>query len=287
MRLTSRVTLTAGVPRVDIHTEIDNRARDHRLRVHFTAPFAVQDADYDGHFEVVRRPVGVPAFDDTWSEQPRPEVPQRAFTAISDGQNGLLVANRGLPEVEVLRRADGSSEVALTLLRCVGWLSRDDFPDRKGAAGPILATPGAQMPGKWAFDYAVIPFLEAARLNVYHQAYAFQTPLRAVTAALHAGILPAHGSLLHAEPEEFAVSAVRTAEDGSGWIVRGYNLSGKPVTVRLETPLPYTTVWRANLLDERLEALTATPDQAIELELKGHEVVSVLFGQEKPPTQRI
>jgi hypothetical protein len=33
--ITTRISLAAGVPRVDIHTEIDNRARDHRLRVHF------------------------------------------------------------------------------------------------------------------------------------------------------------------------------------------------------------------------------------------------------------
>ena len=46
--------------------------------------------------------------------------------------------------------------IAVTLLRCVGWLSRDDLDERRGPAGPGTATPGAQMPGKWAFDYAII-----------------------------------------------------------------------------------------------------------------------------------
>ncbi len=32
--------LTKAVPRVDIRTTVDNTARDHRLRVHFPAPFA-------------------------------------------------------------------------------------------------------------------------------------------------------------------------------------------------------------------------------------------------------
>ncbi len=36
--ITTRVTLTKGVPRVDIHTHLDNRARDHRLRVNFPCP---------------------------------------------------------------------------------------------------------------------------------------------------------------------------------------------------------------------------------------------------------
>ena len=45
----------------------------------------------------------------------------------------------------------------LTLLRCVGWLSRDDISSRRGGAGPQLRTPGAQMHGKHAVDYSIIP----------------------------------------------------------------------------------------------------------------------------------
>jgi alpha-mannosidase len=276
--LSSRVTLTAGVERVDIHTEIDNQARDHRLRVHFAAPFAVDEAAYDGHFEVVRRPVGVPAFDASWAEQPRPEVPQRAFCAVSDGTNGLLVANRGLPEVEVLRRGDGNTEIALTLLRCVGWLSRDDIPERKGPAGPKLPTPGAQMAGHWAFDYAIIPFPEANRLQAYHQAYAFEAPLRALSTTPHEGTLPAQGSFIQVEPKEFIVSAVKTAEDGRGWLVRGYNISNQPAAVKLKTLHPPPTVERVNLAEERLGNITPPTDLEISLDAGAHEVVSVLFG---------
>ena len=112
---------------------------------------------HDGHFEVVERKVGVPVFDETWVEQPRPEVPQRAFTSVTDGKSGLTIANRGLTEVEVLKNCCRECRDRVTLLRCVGWLSRDDFSTRKGHAGPFLETPGAQMPGTWAFDYSIIP----------------------------------------------------------------------------------------------------------------------------------
>ena len=36
-RIVSRVSLYAGVPRLDFETEVDNQAEDHRLRVHFPA----------------------------------------------------------------------------------------------------------------------------------------------------------------------------------------------------------------------------------------------------------
>jgi regulator of protease activity HflC (stomatin/prohibitin superfamily) len=38
----------------EIHTEFSNQAEDHRLRVHFPAPFGVQTAQHDGHFEIVQ-----------------------------------------------------------------------------------------------------------------------------------------------------------------------------------------------------------------------------------------
>ena len=85
----SRVSLIPGGERMEIHTEIENTAKDHRLRVHFPAPFSVQNADYDGHFEVVRRPIGVPEKKEKWVEEPRPETHQRAFTDVSDGKIGI------------------------------------------------------------------------------------------------------------------------------------------------------------------------------------------------------
>ena len=166
---------------MDIHTEVENNAKDHRLRVHFPAPFGVQTADHDGHFEVVQRSIGLPQKGENWVEASRPEVPQRAFTDVSNGKIGLMIANRGLPEVEALK--DGShTEIALTLLRCVGWLSRDDMPVRQGHAGPAFETPGGQVLGKWAYDYSIIPH-KGDWHEAYQHAYAFETPLRAITAA--------------------------------------------------------------------------------------------------------
>ncbi|HEX9029437.1 MAG TPA: glycoside hydrolase family 38 C-terminal domain-containing protein, partial [Anaerolineales bacterium] len=185
--ITTRACLRPGVPRLEFQTVLDNPCADHRLRVHFPAPFAASGADYDGHFEVVHRPFALPAYDSTWSELPRPEHPQRDFVSVQDGRLGLLVANRGLREAEALLSSPGQAEIALTLLRCIGWLSRDDFPARKGQAGPGLPTPDAQMIGKHTFEYALIPWKGVGAsspqaIQAYQEAYAFNTPLRAVAA---------------------------------------------------------------------------------------------------------
>src|SRR2546429_2659093 len=59
----------------------------------------------------------------------------------------------GLQEYEVL--SDAPQELALTLLRAVGWLSRDDLTTRTGHAGPALETPGAQVLGEHRFRYSL------------------------------------------------------------------------------------------------------------------------------------
>ena len=98
-----------------------------------------------------QRPLDLPRDTQDWPEQPTPTQHQRTFVDVNDGKIGLLVANRGLPEYEVIPGEEGVT-VALTLLRCVGWLSRDDMHCRRGHAGPGLPTPGAQCLGTHTFD---------------------------------------------------------------------------------------------------------------------------------------
>jgi len=274
IRTTAR--LCPGVPRVDITTEVDNRAADHRLRAHFPVPFAVPAADYDGHFQVVRRPTARPAYDATWVEDPRPEVPQRAFCDCADGQVGLLLANRGLPEVAVLPAAGGGSEIALTLLRCVGWLSRADFCTRRGHAGPPSATPGAQEQGRHRFAYALIPHA-GDWTAAYPDAYAFDVPLRVVDAPLHAGPLPAAAAFLRVEPAAFLLSAVKPAEEGCGVVVRGYNVTGAPLRVTLAPRQRFARAARVRLDEEEEGPLSMAPDGSVTLDVGAYEIATVRF----------
>jgi alpha-mannosidase len=273
----SRISLVPGVARIDVQTEIDNHAKDHRLRVHFPAPITVQAADYDGHFEVVRRPIGVPEKGENWVEDPRPEVPQRAFTDVSNGKIGLMIANRGLPEVEVIKvEEDAHAEIALTLMRSVGWLSRDDMSVRQGHAGPAFETPGGQVPGKWTYYYAIIPHHGNWR-KAYQQAYAFETSLRVIETGIHEGEIPVQGSFISHCPAEFVISAVKETENGKGWIVRGYNIISETIQLNLKPLQQFTNAMLVNLAEEEITALSAGEDGSIMIPVSGHEIVSIMF----------
>lgn len=283
----TEATLTHGLARVDIHTEVENRAKDHRLRVHFPTPFRVDFASHDGHFEVIQRKIGIPEFDPaTWVEDPRPEVPQRAFTSIYETNGGFTLANRGLPEVEALQGSSGT-EISLTLLRCVGWLSRDDFSTRRGHAGPFMETPAAQMIGKWTFDYSIIPHIDEHVRAAHELAYAFEVPMRAVSTNSHTGLLPGKGSFVavHAVSAiagnplgNFYISAIKQAENGNGWLVRGYNAGRDPLHLTLIPFRRFSSATLVNLSERKLADLPMDKATgAVNLELQCAEIVTIMF----------
>jgi len=151
------VTLVKDVPQAEVQVYFENEALDHRLGVRFKTDLKVNSARYDGHYDILTRAIDLPKTDSSWRELPRPEVPQRSFVDVSNEQGGLMIANRGLPEVAVVRDENGDAEINLTLLRCVGWLSRDDLWNRVGHAGPPLMTPDAQELRPYTFDFCIIP----------------------------------------------------------------------------------------------------------------------------------
>lgn len=281
-QLTSTVTLSKGVPRIDFHTEFDNLAKDHRLSVHFPTGLQVDRARFDGHFDVVERSLNLPKTDETWMEQPRPEVPQRAFCDVTSKGRGLMLANRGLPEVAVLKKEDGTAEIGLTLLRCVGWLSRDDMWVRKGHAGPGYPTPDAQELAHYSFDYALIPH-DSDWLKASQQAYAFQTPLRALVTDVHEGSLPVLGQVVSCDRPEFLITAVKAAENERVWIVRGVNLADATIEVTLKPFRPFPA---ASLvyLDESFKApLAPAEDGSVSFLVGKKEIATVRFGLKAEP----
>jgi alpha-mannosidase len=151
------LALEADRPRLDIELEVINRARDHRLRAHFPLPFRASHSAANTPFHVTERAVIAARRDPGAAELELPTYPMWSFVDVSDGRAGVALIAHGLHEYEVL--PGPPQELALTLLRSVGWLSRDDLVTRTGHAGPEMETPGAQVPGGHRFRYSL--FLHA------------------------------------------------------------------------------------------------------------------------------
>ncbi len=272
--ITSYITVYPGVRRVDIHTEVDNTAKDHRLRVHFPTRIQSDLSHADGHFSVERRAVDLPKWSRDWIENPVGTHPQRSFVDVNDGAKGLLIANRGLPEYEASRSAEGLV-VAITLLRCVGWLSRADLRSRSGQAGPIIPTPGEQCPGRHSFDYSLVPHIGGWQ-TVFHQAEQFGNSMRAQITSRQAGYLPHHLSFIEIEPGELVVSSEKLAERGNGIVVRVYNPTERTLQGRILTYRPFAKAALVNLREDHLSPL-ATDRNSLTLDITPSQIVTVRF----------
>jgi len=215
--ITSYMTVTKGIPRIDIVTEIDNRAKDHRIRVQFTADKATK-AFADGQFDVVER--SAENIKD-W-ENASPFHPQQRWVDISNEDKGLCVINKGLPEYEVY--TDEFTTVGLTLLRCVGNLSGGNE-----APGAEL-TPEAQCIGKHTFEYSIYPHAgNWEEAKVWKQANQHNVPMLVHQTGVHEGSLPKADSFLETSHDELIVSAIKRAEDCDMLVVRFYNTTDKVI----------------------------------------------------------
>jgi alpha-mannosidase len=242
--------------------------------VHFPVPFTASSTFYDGHFEIIERPVLPPLMEADWIEQRRPEVPQRAFTDLTDGGKGLMLAVRGLPEVAVQHQENGNLEGALTLLRCVGWISRDDFSTRKGHAGPMLATPGAQMHGSHVFAYSLIPHTGKWDQTIA-EGYGFNTPMIGVFSQQHEGSIRSTSSFIRVEPDAFHITAIKSAEDGKDWILRGVNLTDGLLNCKVHFLIPVKNVRFTTLAEELQEEAPAFSEDSITFDAPPHKVISL------------
>jgi alpha-mannosidase len=215
-------------------------------------------ASAEGIFSVDDRPVtprDSSSFAD-WVEPPSTN-PQKSFVSVTDGKRGLAIANRGLPEHEVVLDDEGNAVIALTLLRCVGWLSRPDLRARKGNGGWTLQTPGAQCAGVHVFEYSLIPhsgsWQEAGVMDLAHQ-FAFPS----LVLDLGAGRRRTGGDLsfVSVNRREIVLSALKRAENGNSCIMRLWNASEKTVAASFAFNVPVTSIHRTDLAERRQDILS-------------------------------
>ncbi len=277
-----RLTLRHGSPVVEVDLTIENRARDHRLRTAFPTGIVSDTVLSDGHFILSQRPLSRPERPD-WVQPPTGTWPQQDFSLIQDGTRGLVLLNRGLPEIQATADAAGEVTLWLTLLRAVGWLSRDDFATRKHTnAGPMIPTPEAQCLGLQHFRYAVASFTgPALSAGVPRLSSAYHTPIPTVQ-GVAAGHVPGGQGLLEVATAKTMVTAVKQHDRRDSLVVRLYNMTGDPVEETVTVGSAIIEAWRIDLLEERLEPVPGTGNRLV-IDLRGHEIVTLELVLESHP----
>ncbi len=237
VHVTTTATLYAGLPRIDLHLDVHNQADDHRLRLLCPFPFETTHAITENQFHVARRPLQVEPWDAAAAEEPPSTFPQKAFAAVEGDGHGLAVFNRGLPEGEIVTLADGRQAYALTLLRCVGWLSRNDLRSRRGHAGPFAATFDSQLHGHHTFECALATYRGDWRTaGILPMAHAFAHPPLAIPALSNPQDAPAsHALVAFDSPVVIPSACYRSEEDGAS-VIRVWSAASEAREFHLSVP---------------------------------------------------
>jgi len=141
------VELRAAEPFARLSISFVNHSDDHRVRFHAPLPRRTDGSSAEGQFAVVTRGL---AGEGGYREEPLPTFPAHGWVDAG----GLAVLLDHLSEYEL---ADDGAELALTLLRSTGLISRNANPYRMDPAGPEMAIPHAQMRGQWRFTFGLFP----------------------------------------------------------------------------------------------------------------------------------
>ena len=275
----TEVTLWSGLPRVDFRVSLENTAEDHRLRALFPLPFATERILTENQFHVAQRPLVPAAWNGVSLEQPPTTFPQKTFAAFESGREGLAVFNRGMQEGEVVRDRKGRAAYALTLLRCVGWLSRPDLVSRRGGAGPTIATADSQMAGEHTFEYALTTYRgDWEEAGIQPMAHSFAHPPLAYATNEHDGSVTGTFPLVSFGSAAIVPSAMHRGGTDGAPVIRIFNASPTGAEASISVPSAAVGAGLVDLMEQPKGDVRET-DGDWQFHVRPWEIASVRFAR--------
>lgn len=271
LSITTLLKLERSAKGLKVETTIDNTAKDHRIRVMVPTGLQAQTHFADSTFEVVERPN---RHGRAW-QNPSGCEHQQNFVAMDDGREGILVANFGLYEYEVL--PDRDNTIAVTLLRCTGEMGDwGDFP-----------TPAAQLPGIHTVAYEILPFRKEEMAAAFTEGHLFQTELAAASLVSKRGYLkdetggaiektlPTKKGFFTWSGKGLNLTGFKKKEEDSDIIVRFVNETKETVELTIDSQEWFGKVYRSNVIEENLGEVAKGGDSCYRMTVKPFEIFTV------------
>ncbi|HOX07578.1 MAG TPA: glycoside hydrolase family 38 C-terminal domain-containing protein [Planctomycetota bacterium] len=270
--VTSRLTLRRGSRCVEIETEFENHARDHRLRAAFPTGLArAKTSTAAVPFDVVERPIAGPDSRE-WREAWYNTHPMGAFVDVCDGRAGLAVFTQGLREYEVAD--DPSRPLLVTLLRAQRSSMAVHSPETRAE----IRRAGRYGLGRHTVKYAVAPHAGDWRAAELHRLAAeYRNSPEVVQFQPRGGRkLAAECRCLAWRPKELVLSALKKADGRDSVIVRLFNPTAKDLAAELDASgLGVKAAHLVRLDEERVAPLKVGAGGRIRLRV-GHKKIVTL-----------
>ena len=228
----TRIRVYAGLPRVEIDTELVNRQPFVRYRNVF--PVNLKDAHitHEIPFGAIQRPEG--------------EHAAQNWVDVADAAHGVALLNRGIPGHGFIK-----NELTSSLMKCAKIVSYGAVggydPATKDEAGFEIGVPHH-------FEQALLPHAgDWQSAEIHHAGLAFNVPLQVRKCAAHAGALPARASFVEVEPSNLVVHALYVENDH--WVMRVAEATGTQVQGSIKLHWPIDAVHETNLVGDHAQAL--------------------------------
>ena len=259
--VTTVLELLQGEPFVRVRVSFENRSRDHRVRWHIPLPGSTDTSAAEGQFAVVERGL-VP--ESGHGEVPLPTYPARGFVHAA----GVTALLDHITEYELV---DGR-ELALTLLRSTGLISRNDNPYREDPAGGEFPIPDAQMLGDWSIGFAIAPHAGSWRaLDAVAWADRYAHPAMTQSGGADRSTALGSSAGLRLDGEGVVLSAVRRRGD---WLeVR--LVAERPDRVRAKLHGAFREARTVDLLGRPTGTPSDATDGELTVELVGWELLTL------------
>jgi mannosylglycerate hydrolase len=268
-----RLILDAGAPFLRIAVAGTNHRKWHRTRLAVRSDVSSPSVWADAAFGAVNRERALISDAEALVEHAPPTAPLHRYVSLFSVSGGCTVFSDGLGEYEATY--DGS--VAITLVRAVGELSRNDLPERPGHAGWPTPTPKAQCIGPFEANFGVMlhgPRLPATIDAIERAADDLLCPLTGATlrSALE---LPSRVLGVELTGTGLAFSALKESESGEWLVLRCVNLRDDEVDGSWMLPFDIQEA-RLARLDETIIGDIVTSNRTLTFRAAPRAIVTIL-----------
>lgn len=227
-------------PFIKINTTIDNKAKDHRVRLLIPSEINGMNSVSDNQFGMIKRPVVDEAIKvwekDNWTERPDAIYPMLSYASIEDSH--IAAITNSIREYEII--GDEYNQLAITLFRCTGYLGKEDLLRRPGRPSGIkMETPDQQLLKTMQFEISLATYGDSEELaglakecltpiSTYNK-----MPYNAMKMNDVEFTVPYSYSLFKQENDKLTLSTVKKAEKEEGLVLRFFNTSKDVQSLRI------------------------------------------------------
>ncbi|QOT00782.1 mannosylglycerate hydrolase [Brevibacterium sp. JNUCC-42] len=279
------VTVSNHKPVIEVKFEVNNYAKDHRLRALIPTNIASSFSISDNQFGSIKRNVVDSAIhvweEEGWDERPDSIYPMLSFVGLSNDNHGVSILTNSTREYEII--GEEFDTIAITLFRSIGFLGKEEMLRRPGRPSGIkLPTPDSQMIGKLTLDFAITTHTQQS--NVARIAKEYLTPVETYNKIPHDAMklnrtdvkTPLEFSFFKEVQPNIVLSTLKKAEKENKFVLRFYNPTDVEETVAFEFNREIDHANTANLNEKALENLSVNHNQ-VQVSVKTNQVKSILF----------